>query len=664
MKKMANKNKSSRCGCSCGESTELFREPGGGSSTGHGHAPGDDHDHDHGLGWLPVAAGFLLLTAGILMDYVFHPAFFTEKIRFFFYCFAYIPVGIPVIREAVRGIMKKDFFTEFTLMAIATLGAFLIGEYPEGVAVMLFYSVGEMFQDSAVRKARGNIKALLDIRPGTAHVLKNGVTEERAPEEVRIGECVRVKAGERIPLDGRLISPSGSFNTSALTGESAPRFFQRGETVLAGMVNMDKVADIEVEKEYCDSSLARILDLVQNASSRKARPELAIRRFARIYTPAVFAVTFLIAVLPFFFLSDYVFETWFYRALIFLVISCPCALVISIPLTFFAGIGAASRNGILFKGANYLDTITRVDTVVTDKTGTLTKGTFRVREVWAADGDPGALLRTAASLEKMSTHPIARAVVEACGAATADATDAEELAGMGLRGTLDGATVLTGNGKLMERYGIRCECPMDTEGLSVVHVAIDGAYRGCITVSDEPKEEAARAVEAMKQKGIRRIVMLSGDRESVVARTAGELGIEEYYGELMPDDKLKFIENLKTRPDTTVAFVGDGINDTPALALSDVGIAMGGLGSDAAIEVADVVIQTDDPSRIVRAIDIGRTTRRIVVQNIVLAVSLKLLVMVLGLFGLATMWEAVFADVGVSLLTILNAIRILKKYRS
>lgn len=526
---------------------------------------------------------------------------------------------------------------------------------------MLFYSVGELFQASAVNKARNNIKALLDIRPESATVLRENSYQCVSPEEVSIGEIIQVKAGEKVPLDGMLQSPLSSFNTSALTGESKPQTIRKGETVLAGMLNLDKVIEIKVDKKYEDSSLARILEMVQNANSRKAKTELLIRRFARIYTPIVFFLALAITVIPYWIVGDYVFSDWLYRALIFLVISCPCALVVSVPLSYFSGIGAASRHGVLFKGANFLDIMTRVNTVVMDKTGTLTEGVFEVQQVISVLSSDQCVLSYAAALESQSNHPIAKAIVSYASEEKVPfykVENAEEIAGHGLMGMVDDHRVMVGNSKLLREHQIEYDSKVDAIRETVVMVAIDDIYAGYITIADKIKKDSYQAIQQLHQLGIRQIVMLSGDKKTIVDSIANQLNIDKSYGDLLPEDKVKHIEELKTDPSQTIAFVGDGINDAPVLALSDVGIAMGGMGSDAAIEVADVVIQTDQPSKIATAIKIAKTTRQIVIQNIVLALTIKALVLLLGAFGVATMWEAVFADVGVSLLAILNAIRI------
>lgn len=611
--------------------------------------------------YILLTISFLMLIIGILIDN-FHTNMFSEYIRLGWYLLAYIPVALPVFREAIETIKEKDFFTEFTLMVMATLGAFAIGEYPEAVAVMLFYSIGEMFQDSAVDKAKKNIKALLDVRPDMANVFRNGSYQTVSPEEVVIDEIIQVKAGEKVPLDGIILASSASFNTSALTGESKPKTISAGEAVLAGMLNIDKVIEIKVSKKYQDSSLARILEMVQDATTRKAKTELLIRKFAKIYTPIVFLLALLITTVPYIIVDNYVFSEWLSRALVFLVISCPCALIVSIPLGYFGGIGAASKAGILFKGANYLDLMTKVNTVVMDKTGTLTKGVFKVQKVVSADeAKQNEFLSIVAAMEKFSNHPIAKAIVEYSDTTfNYTATDTEEIPGYGLKGKVNGAEILVGNAKLMQKFNITYDSSIDLVTETMVIGAVDGKYAGYITIADEVKDDAQIAISDMHSYGIKQIVLLSGDKTSITNNVASLLGIDSAYGDLLPEDKVSHIEKLKADTNNVIAFVGDGINDTPSIALSDVGIAMGGMGSDAAIEVADVIIQTDQPSKIATSIKIAKATRQIVIQNIVLALSIKLIVLILGGFGLANMWEAVFADVGVSLLAILNAVRILK----
>ena len=631
----------------------------------HGHESGHNHGGPEGVSkfktYLPAIFSFVMLIIGIAVDYFDAFPFFKGWIRIAWYTLAYLPVGFPVIREGWNSIKHGDFFTEFFLMSIATLGAFAIGEYPEGVAVMLFYAVGELFQNAAVNRAKGNIKALLDVRPNEALVYRDGDFVSVNPETVEIGEKIQVRVGEKVPLDGILLSEKGSFNTAALTGESKPNTIAKGDSVFAGSINLDGVIEIETTKEFKDSSIARILDMVQNATARKSKTELFIRKFARIYTPIVVFLAIGLTFLPYFFVDDYVFRDWLYRALIFLVISCPCALVISIPLGYFGGLGAASRNGILFKGASFLDAMTQVNTVVMDKTGTVTKGVFKIKEINSITFEEVKFMKYLMAMEEQSTHPIAKAILEyKADGADYEATDVSEIAGKGLKGTVNGKTVLVGNKALMTSNSI--EVPSETDGIveSIVMVSIDGKFAGYVTIADELKDDAHQAIKKIRDSGISKIIMLSGDKDSITQQVSKELNIDWAKGGLLPEDKLNEVEKLKKQPETKVAFIGDGINDAPVLAASGVGIAMGGLGSDVAIETADVIIQTDQPSKIARAIKIGRSTRRIVWQNIGLAFGVKVIVLILGAGGLATMWEAVFADVGVALLAILNAVRLQK----
>ncbi|MDR1742477.1 MAG: cadmium-translocating P-type ATPase [Dysgonamonadaceae bacterium] len=612
---------------------------------------------------------FVMLVAGIIAAETGAAWFADQRLRFIYYLAAYLPVAIPVYSEAWEAIRKKDLFSEFALMSIATVGAFLINEYPEAVAVMLFYSVGELFQDNAVHRAKKNIGALLDIRPETAVVVLNGKEETLPPQSIQPGEIIEVKPGGRVPLDGILDSDSVSVNTAALTGESVPRSIRRGDEILAGMIVADSVARIIVTKPFGESALSRILELVQNATERKAPTEQFIRKFARIYTPIVVGLAAMIVVFPWLYslvLPAFAFdlEAWVYRALVFLVISCPCALVISIPLGYFGGIGAASRQGILFKGSNYLDAITKVNTVVMDKTGTLTKGVFDVQEIVTADGAiENELIGLLAAAESKSTHPIAKAIMSRAEKAhieIAEPQSVKEVAGHGLEASIDGKLVLAGNSKLLDSRKITYPVEISRIAETVVLCAVNGKYAGYVSVADEPKPDAAKAVKLLLDLGIKRIIMLSGDKQDLVSELAKKLHIAEAYGDLLPEGKAKHIERLKNDPATNVAFVGDGINDAPVLALSDVGIAMGGLGSDMAIETADVIIQTDEPAKIATAIKIGEATRKIVTQNIVLAFTIKLIVLTLGAAGLASLWEAVFADVGTALIAIFNAIRILR----
>ncbi|MFL1894777.1 heavy metal translocating P-type ATPase [Aquimarina sp. 2-A2] len=612
--------------------------------------------------YLPAIFSFVMLIVGIAIDYFDAFPFFKGWVRIVWYTVAYIPVGFPVIKEGWESIKNGDFFTEFFLMSIATLGAFAIGEYPEGVAVMLFYAVGELFQNAAVNRAKGNIRALLDARPDEALVYRNGDFVSVNPETVNIGEKIQVRVGEKIPLDGKLLSNKASLNTAAITGESKPDTITQNEKVFAGSINLDGVIEVETTKKFKDSSIARILEMVQNATARKSKTELFIRKFARIYTPIVVFLAIGLTLLPYFFVDEYVFRDWLYRALIFLVISCPCALVISIPLGYFGGLGAASRNGILFKGASFLDAMTKVNTVVMDKTGTVTKGVFKIKEVINTSAFAEVeFMKYLMAMEEQSTHPIAKAILEY----KADGTDfkaseVSEVAGKGLKGTVNHKQVLVGNKALMTSNSV--DVPPETDVIveSIVMVAIDGKFAGYVTIADELKEDAHHTIQQIREAGIAKIIMLSGDKDSITQQVAKELNIDWAKGGLLPEDKLNEVEKLKEQPESTVAFMGDGINDAPVLAASDVGIAMGGLGSDVAIETADVIIQTDQPSRMARGIQIGRSTRRIVWQNIGLAFGVKGIFLILGAIGLATMWEAVFADVGVSFVAILNAIRLQK----
>ena len=611
--------------------------------------------------YIPSIFSFVMLIAGIALDYFDALPLFKGWVRIVWYSVAYIPVGFPVIKEGWESIKQGDFFTEFFLMSIATLGAFAIGEYPEGVAVMLFYAVGELFQNAAVKRAKGNIRALLDVRPNTALVYRDGDYVSVNPEIVEIGEKVQIRVGEKIPLDGKLLSKKASVNTAAITGESKPDTIAKGDKVFAGSINLDGVIEIKTTKEFKDSSIARILDMVQNATARKSKTELFIRKFAKIYTPIVVFLAIALTFLPYFFVDDYVFSDWLYRALIFLVISCPCALVISIPLGYFGGLGAASKNGILFKGASYLDEMTKVNTVVMDKTGTVTKGVFKIKEIKAIGWKEPEFMKYLMAMEEQSTHPIAKAIMDyKADGEDFQASEVSEIAGKGLKGTVNGKIILVGNKPLMTSNNI--EVPSETDSIveSIVMVSIEGKFAGYVIIADELKDDAHEAIKQIRESGISKIIMLSGDKDSITQKIAKEMDVDWAKGGLLPEDKLSEVEKLMSETDNKVAFIGDGINDAPVLAVSDVGIAMGGLGSDVAIETADVIIQTDQPSKIAKAIKIGRSTRRIVYQNIALAFGVKAVVLVLGAGGLATMWEAVFADVGVALLAILNAVRLQK----
>lgn len=645
----------------------------------HPHDHEHSHSHEHGeheasmlKTFLPAAISFVMLIAGVLMShYAFAPFVSNRWIEFAWYLIAFLPVGLPVIKEAVEGIAQRDFFNEFTLMVIACIGAFCIWELPEAVGVMLFYSIGETLQDMAVDKATRNISRLLDVRGEKATVIREGKSLSVDPKTVKIGEIIEVHPGERVPLDGVMDGCDGIFDTSALTGESVPREIGNGEEVLAGMISSQKTVRIKVSREYGQSALARILELVNNASSRKAPAELFIRKFARVYTPIVIILAVLLVAIPALVSLvhpgfNFVFSQWLYRALVFLVISCPCALVISVPLGYFAGIGAASRLGILFKGGNYLEAITRVNTVAFDKTGTLTTGKFSVTTVESPVIDRQVMLALMGAAESGSSHPLAKALVDYVSTNGIDIPKAEsmkEKAGYGTIASVDGKRVMAGNLKLLKSEGISYPASLDTLTGTIIACAVDGKYAGYVILADTIKPDAADTVRQLNALGIKDVVMLSGDKKEIVADYAAKLGIKEAHGELLPQDKAEYVEHIAATPGKQIAFVGDGMNDAPVLALSDVGVAMGGLGSDAAIESADVVIQTDQPSRIATAIKIGRVTHTIITENIVGAIGIKVLILTLGAFGYASLWAAVFADVGVALLAVLNSMRIMwKKY--
>lgn len=599
----------------------------------------------------------VILSGGMLVIGLLFPYFgldFVEKPQFMlaWYLLAFAFVGLPVMKEAWETALKGDVFSEFMLMTIACIGAFAIGEYPEGVAVMLLYCIGEALQDRAVDRARDNIQELIAFRPTVAKVVVQGKIIEKSPEEVQVGDILEVKAGDRVPLDGKLVSASAAFNTAALTGESLPRTFETGGEVLAGMIAVDAVSHLEVVRPASESAVSRILNMVESAAERKAPTELFIRRFARIYTPIVIGLALLTVVCPYLYSIfdsqySYIFTDWFRRALVFLVISCPCALVISVPLSYFAGIGLASKHGILFKGSNYLDAITEVDVVAFDKTGTLTTGEFAVQSVVGLDQEA---LQTVAAMEKSSNHPIAQAILKYC--PTEENISSQDIAGYGLKND----EWLVGNLKLLDREQVSYADALRSIPETVVAVARKGKYVGHIILADTIKEDAKKAISDLPV----RAEMLSGDRQELVTKVAADLGISHAYGDLLPDGKVLHLQNVK-KAGERVAFVGDGINDAPVLALSDVGIAMGGLGSDMAIETADVIIQTDQPSKVACAMRIGRYTRLIVHQNIALALGVKAVVMLLGLLGFANLWMAVFADSGVALLAVLNAARIFFK---
>ena len=584
-----------------------------------------------------------------------------ESIEMGVFLSCYVVIGWDIVWKAVTNILHGQVFDENFLMTIATIGALILGEHSEGVAVMLFYQVGEWFQSYAVSKSRRSITSLMDIRPDYANIEQDGKLVQVDPDEVQIGSTIIVKPGERIPLDGTIIKGSSTLDTSALTGESMPREVEPGMEVISGCINQTGILTIRTTKEFGESTVAKILDLVENASDKKGRIENFITRFARYYTPAVVFAALALAILPPI-ITGQAFSIWIYRALTFLVISCPCALVISIPLSFFGGIGGASKIGVLVKGSNYLEALAHAEMVVFDKTGTLTKGSFAVSEIHSNDMKDHQLLELAAYAEDYSNHPISLSIKNAYGKKIDNTriTDVQEIAGHGVQALIDGKTVLAGNAKLMIREHIKyTACP--SVG-TVVYVACNGKYAGCIVIEDEIKADAPAAIRSLKSAGIRRTVMLTGDADAVGKKVANRLGLDQAYTELLPADKVDRVEDLLKQKSEkgTLVFVGDGINDAPVLARADIGIAMGGLGSDAAIEAADVVLMTDEPSKIATVMRIARKTIRIANQNIVFALGIKFLVLILGAFGYANMWAAVFADVGVSVIAILNAIRAMR----
>ena len=619
-----------------------------------------DHHESHGLQtWLPVLITALLFGGGLIAEHLFAQVLPARIL----YALAYLPVGWPVWKHAWNGMRHGDWFNEFVLMALATVGAFCIGEFAEAVAVMLFYTIGEEFQERAVRQAQSHIDSLLDMKEQQVEVFRNGAWTHDLPEQIQVNETIRLQAGNQIPLDGILLSDKGRFNTAALTGESVPQSKHHGDALLAGMINEEHVIEMQVTHRYEDSARARILELVREARSRKSATELMIRRLARVYTPTVFVLALLIAVLPPLFLADAQITDWIYRALIFLVISCPCALVISIPLAYFSGIGAASRQGILFKGASFMDRFPHLKAIVFDKTGTLTYGDFTVLETHLEPGTPDNALSLACSLEQLSSHPVAHAITKYGKEQQLTLLPAEqvrEVAGKGLTGTVDDHTVEMGNAHLLTAHNLSVPEEAARRIETVIYLLIDGTYTGYFLIADRIKEDAARTIQQLKRAGIGQTVMLSGDKQQLAEKVGKEIGIDLIYGDLLPEDKVKHIERIKAETQDEMAYVGDGINDTPSLALSSIGIAMGKNGSEAAIETADVILQTDHPERIVTALRISQATRRIVWQNIILALGVKLAVLLLGAFGVANMWEAVFADVGVALLAVLNSIRLLR----
>ncbi|MGY4105778.1 heavy metal translocating P-type ATPase [Ignavigranum ruoffiae] len=584
-----------------------------------------------------------------------------EWLQIALFIISYIIVGGDVVKRAVKNIFKGQVFDENFLMSIATIGAFFIGEYPEGVAVMLFYQVGELFQSYAVGKSRKSIASLMDIRPDYANVKKGDELVKVDPDEVRIGDIIVIKAGEKIPLDGKVIEGSSMIDTSALTGESVPREVEVGSDILSGCININGVITAEVTKEFGESTVSKILDLVENASSKKSNSEQFITKFARYYTPVVVIIAVFLAIIPPLVIDGATFSDWIYRALAFLVVSCPCALVISIPLSFFGGIGGASKKGVLVKGSNYLEALAETEIVVFDKTGTLTKGVFNVQEIHPEGVSKEELLELTAHAESYSNHPISLSLKRAYSKEIDNGriSDVEEISGHGVIATVDGKKVMAGNIKLMKKMDI----PYFKGELigTVVHVAVNNKYIGYIVISDEVKEDSAQAIKELKAANIKQTVMLTGDNKSIGSKIAKELGLDKVYAELLPADKVEKLEELFSQKSKKgkLAFVGDGINDAPVLARADIGIAMGGLGSDAAIEAADVVIMTDEPSKIATAMKISKKTLKIAHQNIVFAIGIKIIVLILSAFGIATMWTAIFADVGVTIIAVLNAFRAL-----
>ena len=606
-----------------------------------------------------LVLGGVVFAAGIVLTYF---TSVNQYVTLSVLVLSYIILGADVVLRALKNIAKGRVFDENFLMTVSTIGAFTIGEYPEAVAVMLFYQIGEFFQDLAVKRSRKSISSLMDIRPDSANVKRNGALVTVAPEQIAVGEAIVVKPGERIPLDGIVLDGEAMLDTRALTGEAVPRSVKKGDTALSGCINNSGVLTIEVTKTYGDSTASKIIDLVENAASRKAPTESFITTFSRYYTPAVVILAALLAVIPPLFFGG-VWAEWINRGFVFLVISCPCALVISIPLAFFGGIGAASRKGILVKGGNYLEALNKLETVVFDKTGTLTKGVFRVSEIKAKNGfTQEQVLQLAAAAESLSNHPIARSITDEYGKAVDENEIGEytEISGHGISALFGGRRVLVGNGKLMRKYGVEYE-KCDKAG-TAVYVACDGKFAGSILISDEIKEDSRRAISDLKDMGVKNTVMLTGDNEEIAAAVSRELALDEYHSGLLPDQKVEIVEQLDRKKSKSgkLAFVGDGINDAPVLARADIGIAMGGLGSDAAIEAADIVLMTDEPSKLLAAVKTAKATRRIVKQNIIFALGVKAAFLVLGAFGIAGMWEAVFGDVGVMLLAVLNAMRILK----
>lgn len=607
-----------------------------------------------------VLIGLVGFAAAMIIEKVLKT---NDNITLVMYLAVYFVVGNDVIRSASRNIIRGQIFDEQFLMTIATVCAFLVGSYPEGAAVMLFYQVGELFQSYAVYNSRKSISELMDIRPDYANLMRNGELEKVTPEEVQIGDIIVIKPGEKVPLDGMITEGNSTLDTKALTGESVPRDIGTGEEILSGCINMTGNLSVKVTRNFGESTVTKILDLVENAGSKKAKTENFITKFARYYTPAVVICAVLLAVVPPLFLGTDQFSTWIYRAMIFLVVSCPCALVISIPLSFFGGLGGASRKGVLVKGSNYLEVVAKADTIVFDKTGTLTKGTFNVTKIVVdknASMTEKELLKYAACAEYYSNHPIAMSLKKAYGETISDSQvfDVTEIPGFGLRSTVEGKHVLAGNAKLMDKFEIQYNKSAAVE--TVVYIAVDGSYAGHIIIADEIKQNIAKEIAELKKNGIKNVVMLTGDNQEIAEKIAAEIGITQVYAELLPQNKVEKLESIMAQSQMKTIFVGDGVNDAPVLARADVGIAMGAMGSDAAIEAADIVIMTDEISKISSVIKISRKTLRIATENIVFALGIKLIVLILGALGIATMWLAVFADVGVSFIAIINATRVMR----
>ena len=623
------------------------------------HEESHDHDHSEGISLrdkVSLAIGFILFAIAIFIG--------EEKSYVpYIYALSYVLVGGKVVLSAIRNIFRGQVFDENFLMTVATLGAFAIGNHPEGVAVMIFYEIGELFQSYAVNRSRKSISSLMDIRADYANLIIDGKEKKVDPSEIKIDDIIVIKPGERVPLDGVVIEGNTSLDTSALTGESLPRNIELNDEILAGVINLTGVIRVKVTKEFGESTVSRILELVQNASSKKAQTEKFITKFARYYTPVVVLSAVALAMIPPLVVEGALFSDWVYRALIFLVVSCPCALVVSIPLGLFAGIGGASKNGVLIKGGNYLEALKDVETVVFDKTGTLTKGVFKVVKINTNNIEEAELLRIAATGESFSNHPIAQSILKAYGKEVDKSiiSNYEEISGNGIKVNIDNKEVLLGNYKLMNSNGIKYT---NSEEIgTVVHVVVDGEYKGNIVIADEVKEDSKEAIEMLKKIGVKKCVMLTGDNKKVAEKIAEELGLDEVYAELLPTDKVVMVEKLLKEKSEKgkLAFVGDGINDAPVLARADVGVAMGGIGSDAAIEAADVVLMRDNPSSLVDAIEIGRKTNRILWQNIIFSLGVKIAVLIPAAIGIANMWEGVFADVGVTLIAVLNSMRALRK---